>query len=135
MLRRIIIFTFYIVTASNSYAGPELNDDQRNTRFDENCNSDLMLGEIKGEFEKDQTHALDFYVYPKEVGSSFTGCQTVWLANGHKLLTRHFSGGELTWVRGQEPKEIIPYFCLYEEGELLTSKSFNLKRCPVSNRQ
>jgi len=89
-----------------------------------------MLTEIEGAPKKIHTHGIDFYVYPEAVPSKFTGCQIVWLENGHKLITKHYELGKISWVKGQEPKDVLPFFCLYDDGKLNEAASFNVKRCP-----
>ena len=90
-------------------------DIQVEGRLDQNCGSTLMLSEIEGPSKKIQTHGVDFYVYPGTIPNNFTGCQIVWLENGHKLVTKHYKLGKLSWEKGQEAKDVKPFFCLYTE--------------------
>jgi hypothetical protein len=104
-------------------------DDIERERMDLNCGSGLMLEDLENKPELIETHGFGFYLVPAAVPKDFTGCQVIWLENGHKLVTRHFKAGQLTWVRGQEPKEVRPYFCVYTDGKLNKDASFNIHRC------
>jgi hypothetical protein len=99
-------------------------------RLDPNCDSALVVSEMEGKPGILQTHGVDFHFYPASVPDNFTGCQVVWLENGHRLMTTHYSLGKVTWIKGQEPKEVRPYFCRYKDETLVESESFNIKRCP-----
>ena len=99
-------------------------------RLDPNCESTLMLSEIEGQSKTIQTQGVAFHIYPETIPHNFTGCQIVWLENGHKLVTKHYKQGNLTWAKGQEPRDVEPFFCFYGGGNLNKELSFNVKRCP-----
>lgn len=103
-------------------------------RLDPYCGSTLMLSEIERQAKKIQTHGVGFYVFPEAIPDNFTGCQTVWLENGHKLVTKHYKLGKLSWAKGQEPKDVEPFFCMYDDGNLNEGTSFNLERCPKHSK-
>jgi hypothetical protein len=103
--------------------------------LDPNCKGTLMIGEVEGKLKVIETHGADFHVYPESVPENFTGCQVVWLGNGHRLVTTHYALGKITWIRGQEPKEVKPFFCLYDNEKLVENESFNLRRCPKDGNE
>jgi hypothetical protein len=112
--------------ASASYA----ETDKVEGRLDPHCKTTLMLGEIEGAPKIVETHGVGFHFYPGSVPNDFTGCQNVWLGNGHKLATTHYKSGKVTWIKGQEPKEVKPFFCRYKNEKLVESESFNVRNCP-----
>ena len=129
-MRRVVTVSLTIFFI-NSFAQTGDDFELRNTRFDDLCEPSLTLQSIDSdELKHIQTHGAAFYLYPEQITKSYTGCQIVWLGNGHKLVTRHYRDGKLSWLRGQEPKDIEPYFCLYNKEGLVTDRSFNLRRCP-----
>ena len=99
-------------------------------RLDPHCGSTLMLSELGEQPKTIQTHGVAFYIFPETIPNNYTGCQIVWLENGHKLVTKHYELGILTWAKGQEPKDVKPFFCLYGNGPLIEEASFNINRCP-----
>lgn len=127
VLSALLVALLGTVWINTSHAQGDIPADDR---LDPNCANTLMLNEAEGTPKKRQAHGLEFHVYPETVPSDFTGCQIVWLENGHKLITKHYTRGRLTWARGQEPKDVQSLFCLYDDGGLNEGLSFNLKRCP-----
>lgn len=106
--------------------------DIEGTRLDQNCASTLMLSDVADSTKPIVMHDIEFVVYPETIPDNFTGCQVVWLGNGHRLATKHYESGKLSWMRGQEPKEVRPFFCVYHQGVLDVGESFNAARCPES---
>lgn len=119
-------FALSCALLASGYALP----DDVDGRMDPNCNSMLMIDEVEGIPRLVETHGVHFHVYPQSVPENFTGCQVVWLENGHRLVTTHYKLGRVTWIKGQEPKEVKPFFCVYEVAKLVENESFNLERCP-----
>ena len=126
----ILLIYIFIFLISSAYAKEDKI--RINGRLDLYCSSTFSLDEIKDEQSLQTSHGISFIIFPKEIPKAFTGCQNVWLGNGHKLITKHYSSGQITWIKGQEPKEVPPFFCLYKNGQLLIEKSFNLRRCEDS---
>ncbi len=127
MSRTLVVSILFCCVVSNGKSVTP--DDIEAGRMDSNCGSALMLEDLENKPKLTQTHSLGIYLVPDTVPKGFTGCQVIWLENGHKLVTRHFKAGQLTWVRGQEPKEVRPYFCVYTDGKLNKEESFNTYRC------
>lgn len=125
----ISLLSIFVVNASHAQ-----EDRIVDGRLDPNCGSTLMLSEIEGQSKKTQTHGMAFHIYPETIPNNFTGCQNVWLENGHKLVTKHYKLGNVTWAKGQEPKDVEPFFCLYGDGNLNEGASFNLERCPKHSK-
>jgi len=124
-----IILVCLVFLVPTSYGNANPKDVRIDGRLDKHCNSVLMLSDLVKKPKLVRTHGANFYTYPSKISNTYTGCQNVWLENGHKLETKYFRYGELTWVRGQEPKDVRPYFCIYKEKRLISNLSFNLKRC------
>jgi len=67
------------------------------------------------------THGVDLLLYPARaaIPSEYSGCQSVWLADGHLLSRAHFERGQLVSVWIQEPdKELL--HCQYSAGALVS---------------
>jgi hypothetical protein len=73
-------------------------------------------------------HGASFITYPPQIDSSYSGCQIVWLEDGHKLSTTLFRDGKGVWMKVQEPKG-KSFFCAFDQGVLITKKS-DVKNCP-----
>ena len=128
MYKLIIIFVFSILSTTG-YSATKQKDLNLDSRLDPYCSTILSINDLKDKLKLLKTPVVNFYIYPEVFSKTFTGCQNTWLENGHKMVTRHYKNGELTWERGLEPKDILPFFCLYKEGKLIPEKSYNLKRC------
>ena len=122
--------TFVLSLCTLSTSAGFARADNIEGRLDPNCDSTLVLSEVEGKPRVIHTHGVDFHFFPGFVPENFTGCQVVWLENGHRLITTHYKLGKVTWIKGQEPKEVRPYFCMYRDEKLVESESFNSRRCP-----
>ena len=105
-ITRTFVLSLCILSTGAGFA----HADDLSGRLDPNCDSASVVSEMEGEPRVIRTHGADFHVYPASVPENFTGCQVVWLENGHRLITTHFTQGKVTWIKGQEPKEVRPFF-------------------------
>lgn len=124
------IVIYLIFSFSTAYSGT-IKKDVRFAGLDKNCRSTLMLGDLAKKPKLHRTHGANFYTFPDKISNTYTGCQNVWLENGHKLVTKYYLYGEIAWVRGQQPKDVRPYFCVYKQKRLISKESFNVRRCPL----
>lgn len=90
-----------------------------------NCDLKTIPSDAKRIF----AHGVNFLVFPPVLGSSYTGCQIIWLEDGYKLSTRYFRDGKVVWLKGQEPKSKRSFYCAFEHGALVKEKS-DIEKCP-----
>lgn len=126
---RVVIVISLILLNMHAFSKATENNVRISGRLDQYCQIEFPAIKKNINIKILKTHGGDFYIYPSRVSSSFTGCQNVWLENGLKLTTTHYKDGFVTWIRGQEPKDVRPYFCLYKNKLLFKKSSFNIKRC------
>ncbi len=132
IMMRVVIVISLIFLNMNAISKATENNIRISGRLDQYCQIEFLAIKKNVNVRILKTHGGDFYVYPPKVSSSFTGCQNVWLGNGFKLTTTHYKNGIVTWIRGQEPKDVRPYFCLYKNKLLFKESSFNIKRCTAT---
>jgi hypothetical protein len=79
------------------------------------------------------SHGLDFYAHPKDLSTTYTGCQYMWLADGTLLYRMFYANGTILWAKGHAPgEEDDESICYYVAGKLNRVQSINPSGCPKS---
>lgn len=60
------------------------------------------------------THGVDFLIWPPQIDAAFTGCQKVWLEDGHLLGTTVFKRGQVQSFSSREPGSDTTLRCNYK---------------------
>jgi len=73
-------------------------------------------------------HGLFYFVYPRVVNASYSGCQTMWDEKGTKVIVLTFEQGRVIKFEATDPSSpSVKYSCRYEHGKLASKQS---KDCP-----
>jgi hypothetical protein len=77
------------------------------------------------------THAIDLLIYPDAaaVDAHYTGCQNIWLSDGHLLAQAEYKNGVVQSYKGWEPDGAATMRCIYKDRSLNSDKSQE-KDCP-----
>jgi len=77
------------------------------------------------------THGVDLHIYPDaaSVIPTYSGCQIIWLSNGHRLARASYKNGQIERYSGWEPDRDDPIECYYVEGKLVKATSTS-EDCP-----
>ena len=69
------------------------------------------------------THGVDLRIFPgaQAIDATFSGCQSVWLANGFLLAQATYRNGEVVRYVGNNPDSSRTVSCLYEARRLVAS--------------
>ena len=59
------------------------------------------------------SHGVDLLIWPDRLDANFTGCQKVWLEDGHLLGTTVFKQGKVWSFSTREPESRITLRCRY----------------------
>ncbi len=74
------------------------------------------------------THGFFLFVFPRALGLSYSGCQTVWDEKGDKRFVLKFAQGSLTEYEENESSNALTRLtCKYDGGSLIQDSS---KNCP-----
>lgn len=77
-------------------------------------------------------HGYFFFVYPRAVDASYSGCQTMWDEKGTKVIVQTFEQGRVIRFEATDPSNpSVKYSCRYEHGKLASKQS---KDCPEYGR-
>ena len=83
------------------------------------------------------SHGVDFASYPDPLPEHYSGCQNMWIGDGHDrrsmqlLSTAKFLDGRVEWLSGHEKD--VEFRCVYREGVLVTQESLNPENCPTAD--
>lgn len=73
-------------------------------------------------------HGLFYFVYPRVVNASYSGCQTMWDEKGTKVIVLTFEQGRVIKFEATDPSSpSVKYSCRYEHGKLASKQP---KDCP-----
>lgn len=79
----------------------------------------------------DKNHGSFFFIYPRTVSTSYSGCQIMWDEKGTKWFILTFEKGNLTTFDGDDPLDASQKkLCKYENGSLITHQQ---NKCPEYN--
>ena len=80
----------------------------------------------------DGNHGLYFFVYPRAVNESYSGCQTLWDEKGVQVIVLTFEQGSVIKFESTNPSNALQKFsCRYEHGTLAANEPRN---CPEYGR-
>ncbi|HEV8689126.1 MAG TPA: hypothetical protein VGQ91_02425, partial [Ideonella sp.] len=81
------------------------------------------LREVPPEATTVVTHGVSLRIFPdaRAVEARFSGCQSVWLANGFLLAQATYRNGEVVKYVGNNPDGSRTVSCLYEARRLVAS--------------
>jgi hypothetical protein len=75
-----------------------------------------------------QNHGFFLFIFPREIGPSFSGCQTMWDERGKKLFVLTFKKGNLIRYEMNDPSDSSKKeTCIYKQGNLVRGNS---EECP-----
>jgi hypothetical protein len=79
------------------------------------------------------THAANLYIYPDagvvNIDDRYSGCQNIWLEDGHLLAQARYINGTIATYRGIEPGGGKSFFCRYKNGKV-SAKPSTKDDCP-----
>lgn len=75
------------------------------------------------------SHGTFFFAYPPAVGTTYSGCQTLWDEKGNKWMVLQFEKGRLVQYKENEPtRESGGQTCRYEQMRLALNQN---NECPA----
>jgi hypothetical protein len=78
-----------------------------------------------------RTHGADLHIFPDAVSvdNSYSGCQNIWLENGHLLAQARYINGIIVTYSGNEPDSKKSFTCQYNNGKIYTDPTTR-EDCP-----
>jgi hypothetical protein len=77
-------------------------------------------------------HGLFYFIYPRAVSGSYSGCQTMWDEKGDQVIVLTFEQGSVVKFESNYPSGASgKHSCRYEHGKLARNES---KDCPDYGR-